>query len=219
MSHNSPKDVGLDYQESFSEKDEHKKVKWGSREGMLNRFKLGIEKVNWSDTNSWVDVGCGTGSFIDLVLNASHCQNIVGIDVCVDLAEFCREKFLDDKRVEILTGNFETDLIDQKFDLVTSIGVLQNCGLNIDTALTGLVSLLGQGGTIFFTTKNQNWNKFTSGELTPEDAHLWFDPNIILEKLRNCGVEVEEIGGFLPRENRVVEINDSHTFYILGKLK
>jgi hypothetical protein len=67
------------------------------------------------------------------------------------------------------------------------------------------------------TTKNIAWEKFTSGELRPDPDHNWFDPEEIRLALIETGFRILDYQGLLPREGKLVEIEQSHSIIIRGE--
>ena len=55
------------YSESSKKKGEHEKVIWGTKKGMLNRYKLLFKLIKKNKVYKWLDIGCGTG----LILNTN----------------------------------------------------------------------------------------------------------------------------------------------------
>ena len=194
------------------------KAKWGSQASMLNRFRLGLSIIEWQAVKRWFDVGCGTGQFFTLVEEAGHrFEELVGVDITPEILLDARS------RAYASPANFvEADLeampgylID--FDLITLVGVLQQCGTAPEHALAACIQRLRLGGQLFLTTKHLGWKAFTDGSLTPEPSHSWFDYGELAGIIQNLGIEIVRSGGFLPREGELIPLEQSHTLYILGK--
>lgn len=214
----SKSDVIAEYAEASRRPADFEKAKWGSREGMLNRFRLGVSVVDWRSVRRWLDVGCGVGLFFALVEEAGHrFEEVVGVDITPEILDHARSRtYASPVRF------FEADLEAMPdrvttFDLITLIGVLQQCGAPPEKALAACVGRIRPGGQLFLTTKHLGWNAFTEGALTPEAGHSWFDYGELAEIVQGLGVEIVQAGGFLPREGRIVPLECSHTLYLLGK--
>lgn len=194
------------------------KVKWGSEEGMLNRFRLGLAVIDWQDAARWLDVGCGTGEFFLTAESAGHrFQELAGVDITPQLLDEARQGSFSSPTtflqadLEAIPDSF------REFDLITLVGVLQQCGAPPRDALAACLECLKIGGQIFLTTKHIGWKAFSNGDLKPEQAHSWFAYDELASTLKELGVEVVHHGGLLPREGRQVPLEDSHTLYLVGK--
>lgn len=197
--------------------EEHEKAKWGSRESMENRFRLGLSLVQWSKIKRWLDLGCGTGMFFSMAEEDGHrLENLLGIDITPEMLAFARKRTYQSP-VDFVESCIE-DMPEAlgSFDLVTLVGVLQQCGVEPGKALGACVKRLRKGGQIFITTKHIGWRKFSEGSLTPEPEHSWFSHDEIAKILKNLGIRIVESGGFLPREGIKVPVVESHTMYFLG---
>ena len=213
------KDVLIaEYARASRQPEDFRKAKWGSQESMENRFRLGLSVIKWQTVQRWLDVGCGTGMFFTLAEDAVHCfEAMVGVDITPEIlfhAQNCKYKspatFVE-ADLEALPGY----LVD--FDLVTLVGVLQQCGAPPERALAACIQRLKPGGQLFLTTKHLGWKTFADGSLSPEASHSWFDYNELAGIIQNMGIEIVRSGGFLPREEEMVPLDQSHTLYILGK--
>ena len=59
-------DVIIKYTKSSRLSGDARKSRWGSEVGMLNRFHLGINIIDWKKVKYWLDIGCGTGLFFSV---------------------------------------------------------------------------------------------------------------------------------------------------------
>lgn len=211
-------EVVAEYAEASREATDFEKVKWGSQVSMLNRFRLGLSVIDWQAVIRWLDIGCGTGQFFTLVEEANHrFEELVGVDITPEIMLHAR-----DRAYASPANFFEVDLeampdhlVD--FDLVTLVGVLQQCGTPLEHALAACIRRLRPGGQLFLTTKHLGWKAFTDGSLLPEPSHSWFDYGELAGIIQNLGIEIVRSGGFLPREGEMIPLEQSHTLYILGK--
>ncbi len=211
-------EVVAEYAEASRKATDFEKAKWDSQESMANRFRLGLSVIEWRSVRRWLDVGCGTGMFFTFAEDAGHCcEAMVGVDITPEILIHSRN------RTYASPANFfEADLeampghlVD--FDLVTIVGVLQQCGAPLERALAACIERLRHGGQFFLTTKHLGWKAFTDGSLSPEPSHSWFDYGELAGIIQNLGIEIVRPGGFLPREGKMVLLEQSHTLYILGK--
>ncbi|MBF0103940.1 MAG: methyltransferase domain-containing protein [Deltaproteobacteria bacterium] len=213
----SIKGVIAEYREASLKKNDYEKAKWSSHQSMLNRFKLCHLLVDWQRVNTWLDAGCSTGALFEYVDKAGIAVPYrFGVDAVNDLIKEARSKNL--------AGHvkfFADDLVSladdgQRFDLVTSIGTLQQCGHRPADFIGALCLRLKAPGQIFLTTKNIGWCEFTSGRLDPDPHHSWFDFNEIEGILGENHISIKRSGGFLPQTNKIVAANESHTMFFWG---
>ncbi len=207
-----------EYAEASRQPADFRKAKWGSQESMANRFRLGLSVIEWQTVRRWLDVGCGTGPFFTLVEEANHrFEELVGVDITPEIMLHARN------RTYASPANFvEADLEVMpgylvNFDLVTLVGVLQQCGAPLERALAACIERLRPGGQLFLTTKHLGWEAFSDGSLSPEPSHSWFDYGELAGIIQNLRIEIVQSGGFLPREGKIVPLEQSHTLYILGE--
>lgn len=214
----SKQDIVCEYTLAGAHPEDYQRAKWGTRAGMTNRFRLGLSLVDWSGVRRWLDVGCGEGLFFAMAeSDRGLFDELVGVDItpCV-LQRARRLKYASPAR--FIEADLETMPADLTgFDLVTLVGVLQQCGAAPHDALAACCTRLRPGGQLFLTTKNIAWEAFIGGRLSPEPGHSWFDPQAMTEALRQSGVTPLHMGGFLPRSGRIVEIQQSHTMFIVGR--
>jgi 2-polyprenyl-3-methyl-5-hydroxy-6-metoxy-1,4-benzoquinol methylase len=194
------------------------RAKWGSREGMRNAFFLGADVIPWSDIVDWIDVGCGEADFFELIEDRGHrFGHLVGIDLSPSMIARAGAKRLQSP-VQLASQSLESMASSARaFDLVTAVGVMQQSGMRPGDFAAALARLVKPGKYLFLTTKNAAWREFTTGRLTPEAGHSWFSPGEIRTDLAAVGFEILRQEGFRPRENRVVVLESSHTFFVLAR--
>jgi SAM-dependent methyltransferase len=210
-------DVIAEYRATAGKSLEHEKAKWGSEASMTARYRLGLSIIDWRHVRRWLDVGCGTGLFFALAeAEGLRFDDLCGADITKEMIEQARRRSYASP-TRFIEMDLEYLSPDHPYDLVSLVGVLQQCGCGPKRAIAPCVRALRDAGLIFLTTKHIGWESFTSGRAVPEPSHSWFNFGEIRDTLGALGVEIIESGGFLPRENRVVPIERSHTFYILGR--
>jgi len=204
-----------EYTESGELPMDSEKAMWGSEESMLNRFRLGLQTVDWSQTRCWLDVGCGVGRFFQVAEEAGHRFDLLlGLDITESLIHQARTRNFHSP-VSFEIGDLENiDGSAADMDLVSIIGVLQLCGCPLDTAIRAATGRLKPGGQIFLTTKHLGWDAFEKDGLIPDANHSWFTYADVEAAVTNCGLDILKADGFLPAENRVVELVESHTLFI-----
>jgi len=211
------KAVNREYLNSSKFVAEFKKVKWGSRASMINRFKLAIKILKNHSIDKWLDVGSGTGLFFVISDKFGfNTKDRCGVEINKNLYNFSKKK-----TYKINTKFINKDIIrindNSKYDLITLIGVLQNCGHDPFFFLKKIITKIKKNGLIFLTSKNLNWYKFKTKKLLPEKSHSWFNTQDIALFLKKNGIKILKKKGFVPKDGRIVKEELSHTFFILGK--
>lgn len=215
MKEYSRENIAKEYDESSASEAEFEKVKWGSEEGMNNRFDFCIQRLPFSDSARWLDVGSGTGAFQARVLGKYPNILSVGVELSAKLCSYSESRG-DTQKARFINEDF-LEMKSDSFDLITCIGVLQKTNFSLNEFFRKAGSLLSQDGILFVDTKNINWSYFKEGYGLPEPSMNWFDFKDLLVSLEKAGLEVLETGGFLPRQGRQVEANDSHTIYLIAQ--
>ena len=75
---------------------------------IVDEAKMGtiLDAAEINSGSRVLDVACGTGVMVDFYL-AREVSQVTGIDLSPEMARICRDKYRDDKRVEILCGDAE----------------------------------------------------------------------------------------------------------------
>lgn len=213
-------DVRREYAASSTAANTYEKMKWGSHESMVNRFHLAHRIVNWDAVHSWLDIGCGTGLMFKVLEDAGHrFDRLAGIDLSPEMIAQARRDSSLASPAEFVVADGEQlpHGFQGAFDLVTMIGVLQKCGTEPRPFLAHALTALRSGGQFFMTTKHIGWRAFREEGLAPEVGHSWFEHEEIVRHLESLGASVRATGGFVPRTNEVVPIEDAHTIYFLAE--
>lgn len=214
-----------EYEDSSKRGQEFEKLKWGSQEGMINRFRLACESIPWTGIRRWLDIGSGTGAFLLEAEKERTVERFVGLDLSPSLTEYARARRYGSKRVEFRVGNFLEAPggagffpPGSGFDLVTLLGVLQKCGASLRKAIGRAAECLEPGGRLFLTTKNLDWRRFRDPAFLPEADHHWFRFDEVKSALAYAGLEVERMGTFDPRTGEVfADMDASHSLYALAR--
>jgi len=206
--------IAAEYNAQFSSTEqEFDMVKWGSNDGMYNRFRLMESLVDFPSVRNFLDIGCGTGAFIRYLCDRYRFENIVGIDISDKLITYCEEHKADNEHY------FNCDISAFRysvlFDAVSLIGVLQKSNVSPKIILKCISALMAPHGVLFFTTKNVSWEKFKEPGFLPESDHMWFRPEELEDYLVESRFRILSKGGFLPRENQIVGLNESHSVFYL----
>lgn len=204
------------YNKNFQNKKEYKKVIWGSKLSMLNRYKLFFRLIKKQKYVNWIDIGSGTGMLFKKHDKTNiKVENRYGLEVNKKLFLFSKKRKFK-KNVVFLNKdliNLETNI---KFDLVSLIGVLQNCGYSYKKIISKISKIMSKNSFIFLTSKNIKHNMLNEN-FCSKSGHEWFDPVEISRYLKKKGIKVLKIGGFNPTKCKIVKLNSSSTFFIYGK--
>lgn len=215
----SKQEVIAEYAASSGAGEDHAKAKWGSEASMLNRFRLGLTTIRWDGVRRWLDVGCSVGRFFALAEEEGglRFEQLVGIDITATMIDEARRRSFASPTDFQVADLEEAPCGPRHFDLVTMLGVLQQCGSPPEKALAAAAAPLADGGQIFITTKNLGWRAFSEDGLVPEANHSWFYYSDIEKIIKDLGLTIVDSGGFLPAEGRRTELSDSHSFFLLAR--
>ncbi len=213
----SLEDVTDEYQKSSTELEPYKMACWGSQEGMINRFYLGLDLLDLKEVKSWLDVGCGPGDFFLTAKKRISPQKFIGLDICKETLSLALKRCNSNNNVKFYCQSFMDPIEGEPFELVTCIGVLQKCGYLVHQAIQRLAELVSEGGTLLLTTKNLSWNRFNDPGFKPYTGHAWYLPDQIKKELRNTGFDIHDMRGFEPRGKHWLPINDAHSLMVLAK--
>lgn len=119
-----------------------------------------------------LDVGSGTGHWIDFFIDAQYVDEAVGVEVAPNITGFLREKYADDERVTIMESDISSaGFCGQhsagSFDYISAIGVLFHitedakwlAGLNNLRSLLAPDGLIIVGGDFGAATKNVQFHR------------------------------------------------------------
>lgn len=209
--------IRAEYEESAVLPDEHQKVKWASEKSMLSRFELAAEALPFSTAKTWLDVGCGPGSFQAIVRNRFPQIACVGLDISPTLIAHASGR-TDTQGCVFMAGDF-LDCSLPMFDLITCIGVLQRTNFSAKEFFIKVSGLLRPGGRLFLDTKNANWEEFTSGRLIPDPHLQWFTLDSLTQAAINAGLHPIRALGFDPHHGEIVPEARSATIFLVAEQK
>jgi SAM-dependent methyltransferase len=161
----------------------------------------GFERYR-SDTNGWLDIGCGTGTLLRAAVNRGW--QPVGTEVAAAAVDAVRAQGLDARLGE--TG--ELDLPENHYDVVSLIEVIEHVH-DPDGLLADAARLVRPGGAVYLTTPNgrslagrvlgMRW----STVVPPEHLQL-FSTAGLSAALRRAGLRVRSVAttGINPFEIR-----------------
>jgi ubiquinone/menaquinone biosynthesis C-methylase UbiE len=118
-----------------------------------------------------LDLGCGTGNLIALLLERSPSTRIVGVDPSAGMREVSAERFRDRPEVEITAGDaLAIPFPDGSFDLITSSLALHHVPPDLKAACAQeLARVLAPGGLLIHA------DPFCGVPFAPDDPAWWRD--------------------------------------------
>jgi len=141
-----------------------------------------VQSLSGSETKSKIlDVGCGTGANLEMLLNFGDAE---GVDVSDDALEFCRKKEL--KVHKGLAEELPFD--DESFDIVTALDVVEH----LDDDVAGLKEMhrvLRKGGKSLVFVPAFMWLWGVQDDIS--NHRIRYTKRQIVERLEKAGFEVE----------------------------
>ena len=158
-------------------------------DAQINKFELIIERAQIEDGQSILELGCGFGGFAKYILNKFPNITITGINPSATQSAHLQEILIDDTnqtgygRFKLIQKFFDditaSDIADQEFDRVISIGVLEAV-TNLDKLFQLISRVLKPGGKTFhhYIVSKDTIPQFLSAEDTLmaeyfPGGHIW----------------------------------------------
>ena len=158
-------------------------------DAQINKFELIIERAQIEDGQSILELGCGFGGFAKYILNKFPNITITGINPSATQSAHLQEILIDDTnqtgygRFKLIQKFFDditaSDIADQEFDRVISIGVLEAV-TNLDKLFQLISRVLKPGGKTFhhYIVSKDTIPQFLSAEDTImaeyfPGGHIW----------------------------------------------
>jgi len=206
----SPARICKEYDIALKSKKEYEKVRWGSHDGMINRFRLVYKLLAAVRYKNLLDIGCGTGDIFKVINDKE--KKYFAYDLNFNMVLYAKKN--SNNRVGYFNASSQNIPIrSNSIDVVTLIGVLQNCGVELSEFIKEIKRILKVKGYLLLITKNLGWYRFVEGDLKPEKDHNWFFDYEISGELKNNGFDVIKRSGFLNRNGKLVDIERSHEIF------
>ena len=183
---------------------------------MDNRMKFFIKKINNLEFKSWIDIGCGTGRLFELVKkNKFKKIKIYGMDINKKLINYCKKKKFKFKITFLCKNisNYKT----KKFDLVSSLGVMQNSGLSLEQFINSIFNLTQHKSYIFLNFKTNKWKELKNN-CTEKDTFKInrYDPFNVEKKLKKK-FKLIQSGGFDYKNKKKTNFYNTGEYFILAQ--
>jgi ubiquinone/menaquinone biosynthesis C-methylase UbiE len=183
---------------------------------MLSRYRILFRLLKEKKINNWIDIGNGTGEIFKFHEKTNiKINERTGIEINKNLFFYAKKK-----NYKLNTNFLNIDFLKykkkEKFDLITLIGVLQNCGHTYTKIFKKIKKIMNKNAILFLTSKNINY-KYLNEISYNRNNHQWFDPILIKKFLQNIGIKVLRLNSFNSQTSKIVKLNNSSNFYIYGK--
>jgi 2-polyprenyl-3-methyl-5-hydroxy-6-metoxy-1,4-benzoquinol methylase len=129
----------------------------------LARFKF---FTNFIDKGRVLDFGCGTGEGTDY-LSKNPDYDVFGLDISYFAIRFAKKLYSDSKLRFICGDVLNPGIVDQKFDGVVSIEVIEHI-YDAEKYLLEITRILKLDGMLMLTTPNKLLSSPTEGSLWPD---------------------------------------------------
>lgn len=149
-----------------------------------------------------LDIGSGTGHWIDFYRNTFFATHVTGIEIVDDMADYLQKKYKDIPAITILQGDISQDdfTLAEPFDVINAIGVMFHIvddnrwrtALSNLAALTKPGGLLVMGGDFGDTTYNDQFHKRDEFDSWQEHDALDDEEGIVNKRLRSLSMWQDE---------------------------
>jgi ubiquinone/menaquinone biosynthesis C-methylase UbiE len=209
-----------------NEVEEHRKVGWGTKESMYGKFYPLFHEIDFTTVRDFLDVGSGNGALEEeIAINYPHVE-IYGIDISEEMLKRCKAKRI--QNAEFLFGSItQIPFKNTKFDVVVSIGVLQNFSGDLDKAVIGLCRVVRAGGYLYIVAMDRDckWFKEKTKKMNP--INTYYSPEDLMDRIIKRGFSIENAKsiGLLDMDSMkkstdfILQLHETHTFFILAKRK
>jgi len=103
-------------------------VGWSSQENQRKGFEIATDLpwINWEKIESVLDIGCGYGKLLELLIFEKHYKGkYYGIDIVPEFIEKAVQRYNDQFNAQFYVGDFLSQTLErERFDVVISLGAL-----------------------------------------------------------------------------------------------
>jgi len=201
----------IDYQQFFKKaakkNNEWEKVTWGSLKSMYAKFAALFNFISRSFKGKVLDVGCGTGAFIDYASSKMPDVQFYGVDIIEEFIEMCINRKINNAR--FLYGDINNlPFSDKAFNLVTCIGVLQNFNGNWIKAIKEICRVSNR--YLYVVTLDEATEK-----KNPYD--IYYNPEEIRECIEQNDFSVCACYSIATEPPLIRELHETQTFCVFAE--
>lgn len=156
-----------------------------------NRLAAFSRLINLDSCSEILDLGCGTGDFIELLKQLIPSSKVYGVDISDETIGFAKQRLVGLEDVDLNCSDITTVEFDKgRFDLVYSITVLQHISSKEDLLdlLMKLHSSLTDNGKFLFLE-----NVYCSGDSKGEYINTGFSTEDWTSVVKEAGFNVEKV--------------------------
>lgn len=159
-----------------------------------------------------LDVGCWTGQFEQLAVNA---REIVGIDPGEEAIKYAKQRL---PKAKFLTGTLGTLVFPKNsFDVVTLFDVLEHIPENTEIKTFKIINfLLKPGGYFIITTPNNNFFSILLDPAFYLISHRHYSPSVLKRMLSSTKFSVGKIftyGNFATLLDGILDVLEKHLIH------
>ena len=209
-----------------NEVEEHRKVGWGTKESMYAKFYPLFHEIDFTGVRDFLDVGSGNGALEEeIAINYPHVK-IYGIDISEKMLKICKAKRI--QNAEFLFGSItHLPFRGRRFNVVVSVGVLQNFNGGLGKAVNELCRVVRAGGYLYVVTLDKDCKWFKEGIKKINPINTYYSPEDLMDKIARRGFSIEnarsisllDIDSMKKGTDFILPLHETHTFFILAKRK
>ena len=197
---------------------DYQRVAYTSEKSMISRFKICLSTIKIKENMNILDIGSGTGNFLESVEKEFSNVNVIGIDIAINMLIISRQK---DTNADFIKADvLKLPLKDGSMDCITCMEVLSNFNGSEEMALREIVRVLAPNGQVFLTAIDKNYSGNHIYEESPDDeARLnqkLYVPEELGDVLRSMDIKNVRISSFSSVEGIPVPLHQWDKFFIYG---
>ena len=191
---------------------------------MYAKFYPLFHEIDFTIVKDFLDVGSGNGALEEeIAINYPHVK-IYGIDISENMLKICKAKRI--QNTEFLFGSMtQIPFEDTKFDVVVSIGVLQNFNGSLDKAIKELCRVVKADGYLYIIALDKDCKWFKEGIKKMNQINTYYSPEDLMNRIARRGFSIEnarsisllDIDSMKKGTDFILPLHETHTFFILAK--
>jgi predicted TPR repeat methyltransferase len=202
----------------YKANNEFEMARWSNHFSMVNRYIFFFKNLENKEYKKWIDIGSGTGKIFELAKKTKIIfKKSYGIDLNKNLVKFAKNKS-SLKDINLSEKNFLHCSSKRKYNLLSAIGILQNCGINYKVFLQKVYDNLQNKGEFFITFKSSDWHKLKNKRFIKEKDLIRHDPNLIIKATKKK-FSIIANGGIDLKKKSICSSKITGEYFIYGKKK